>query len=136
MASGGETATLLQDSSDNHSKRNSPSPSPDMPDGAVSDFRIKKASNSNSTYNLKSCIFILVVLFVFVVVLAIVFSAGVVVGRDLSPRLAPCAPNSSNGTRTKLFNWGDLVTIGGQTVPVMNWLDDQMVATNIKNNLE
>ena len=33
-------------------------------------------------------------------------------------------------------DWGANVTMSGHTVPVISWFDDQLIADNVKNNLQ
>ncbi len=102
------------------------SSSPDV-EQAFYNVSSKKSKLSESDFNWKGCCCV-IGLFVFVLaVLASLFGAGVVVGRN--------SVATSSGYSNNTYNWGSNVTISGNTVPVIGWFDGEMTADNIKKNL-
>ena len=62
---------------------------------------------------------------------ATIFIVGLLVGRAAFGTSNAAA--SSTGSQAA---WGANVTVGGASVPVLNWIDDQLLTTNIRNNLQ
>ncbi|KAL5481828.1 hypothetical protein EMCRGX_G022079 [Ephydatia muelleri] len=60
-----------------------------------------------------------------VTVSAVAFSVGLLVGKSVF------TTNSSSQSA-----WGANVVDGGTSVPVLSWIDDQLLTTNIRNNLQ
>lgn len=74
------------------------------------------------------------------------FVGGIFVGKQIvhnetggSRSCAKCnhsLPSSGNGsTHDMTYNWGANVSIGGESVRVVDWLDTNMTAENMKKNL-
>ena len=72
---------------------------------------------------------------------AVAFSIGIAVGKAaFETSTSPGSAASVNTTTCNLSPvrspWGANVTDGGASVPVLNWIDDQLLTTNIRNNLQ
>ena len=63
-----------------------------------------------------------------------VLSCTTTVALVLLERSAGCSIETK-GSKVE-YNWGNDVTIGGHSVPVLNWFDGEMKTDNIKTNLE
>ena len=63
---------------------------------------------------------------------AVTFSVGLLIGKSAF------STRSSNGSQVQgsITAWGANVTIGGTSVPVLSWIDDQLLTSNIRNNLQ
>ena len=59
--------------------------------------------------------------------LAVFFVGGFVAGKKQA--------RSSATPGTPEFNWGADVKVDGKEMPVVDWLDENMAANNMKNNL-
>ena len=64
-----------------------------------------------------------------VAIVGLVFAAGAMVGRVSALWTTAVHQNST-------YNWGDHVTISGESVPVISWFDDEISADNIRSNLQ
>ena len=94
-------------------------------DPEFQDVNIKR-STTNCTK--ESCFCILAVLLCSLVVISLVFGAGVVVGKYARDA-------ETEGSKVEC-DWGVNVTIAGRSVPVLNWIDGEMKTDNIKDDLE
>ena len=89
-----------------------------------------RSERSSKWTNVSFNVGVLLIAITFVVVS---FAAGLLIGmkaldgRDSS---TPSPPPVTSG-----FNWGASVKVGGTEMPVVDWLDENMDATNIKRNL-
>ena len=77
----------------------------------------------NNTSNKGSCFSVVAVFVCVLLLIGLMFGGGVVVGKYAR----------DTGS---MYNWGSDVTIGGHSVSVLNWFDEEMKDGNIKNNLE
>ena len=98
-------------------------------DPEFQDVNIKHSAKSINCTK-ENCLCILSVLICCLIVISLVFGAGVVIGK-----YAGAGDAETKGSKVEK-NWGDNVTIGGHSVPVLNWFDGIMKTDNIKNNLE
>ena len=64
---------------------------------------------------------------------AATFIIGLLVGRAAFRNAAPSTSTSNTSSQAA---WGANVADGGASVPVLNWIDDQLLTTNIRNNLQ
>ena len=92
-------------------------------DPELHDVHVK---HSNSTCTKESCFCVIVVFICVILLIGLMFGGGVVVGKYARDA-------ESKGSK---YNWGNDVTIGGHSVPVLNWFDGEMKTDNIKTNLE
>ena len=68
--------------------------------------------------------------------IAVAFAAGLLIGmRKLGGSNATPAPCPSPTPATSGFNWGANVKVDGKDTPVVDWLDRNMDASHIKDNL-
>ena len=99
----------------------------------------KKRSSINSKAWCMRVLFLAVFIILFVISFSIGFFAGHGVGTSAaSKNSCPTSPPSSLPTSAPTlarYNWGDRVDINGDQVDVLSWLDENMSANNMKNNL-
>ena len=70
------------------------------------------------------------VLLVAIAFMVVSFAVGLLIGMKALDSSSPSPPSVPSG-----FNWGASVKVGGKDVPVVDWLDESMSASNIKRNL-
>ena len=76
---------------------------------------------------------LLLLLLMGVLLVTIGFMAGLLAGR--SDFGGDNDSSSSSSPQSQTPDWGADVTIGGKTVPVLQWLDTELQPSNIKENL-
>lgn len=74
-----------------------------------------------SQYTKESCLCGVVASVCVLLIIGLTFGGGILVGK---------------GLHELKENWGEAVSIGGQSVPVLDWFDGELNVENIKNNLE
>ena len=90
----------------------------------------KPAHDHQGSSSLKTQLCVAAALLCGVAIAGLVFAAGAIVGRVSA--LWSTAGVCQNST----YNWGDHVTISGESVPVISWFDEEIRADYIRSKLQ
>ena len=102
-------------------------------------------NSDGKSLHMRFCFIITLIIFVLVLaIFAVSFTVGLFVGRNIEKGRNSCqtttttmpvpTPTPSPSVVTH-YNWGDKVEMNGRQVDVLSWLDENMSANNMKNNL-
>ena len=88
-------------------------------------------------------VFVCTTVFIVLLLLGAGFAGGLLAGKAIYGSSSSPSSQSVNVTSASCINastdipadWGEIVTVGGKTVPITEWLDSELQPGNIRDNL-